>query len=66
MDVIPKESRHLLPKALLVKATGLPPQDPYTQLILPLIVVLRFNCFCIQLLGQVKFCAWPNSYAPDS
>ena len=24
---------------------GDPPQDPYTQLILPLIVVLLFNCF---------------------
>ena len=34
-----------MPKALLVKPNGPPPQDPYTQLILPLIVVLRFNCF---------------------
>ena len=25
--------------------SGLPPQDPYTQLILPLIVVLLCNCF---------------------
>ena len=34
-----------MPKALGVKPSGLPPQDPYTELILPLIVVLRFNCF---------------------
>ena len=30
-------------KALAAKPTGLPPQDPYTQLFLPLIVVLHFN-----------------------
>ena len=45
MEVIPKSNRHFLPKALEVKPSGLPPQDPYTQLFLPLIVVLRFNCF---------------------
>ena len=43
-------------QALEVKPSGLPPQDPYTQLFLPLIVVLLFNCFGIQLLGQVIFC----------
>ena len=55
-----------MPKALEVKPTGLRPQDPYTQLFLPPIVVLRFNCFRIQLLGQVIFCVWPNYYAPYS
>ena len=45
-----------MPKALEVKPSGPPPQDPYTQLFLPLIVVLLFNCFLIQLLGQVIFC----------
>ena len=45
MEVIPKLNRHFMPKALEVKLTGPPPQDPYTQLFLPLIVVLRFNCF---------------------
>ena len=45
MEDIPKESRHFMPKALEVKPSGLPPQDPYTELFLPLIVVLRFNCF---------------------
>ena len=55
-----------MPKALEVKPSGLPAQDPYTQLFLPLIVVLRFNCFRIQLLGQVMICVWPNSYAPYS
>ena len=34
-----------MPKALEVKPSGSPPQEPYTQLFLPLIVVLRFNCF---------------------
>ena len=43
MEVIPKKSRHLLPKALQVKPSCPPPQDPYTQLILPLVVVLPFN-----------------------
>ena len=43
MEVIPKESRHFLPKALYVKPSGPPPQDPYSQLILPIIVVLLFN-----------------------
>ena len=66
MEVIPKKSSHFMPKALQVKPSGLPPQHPYTQLILPLIVVLPLNCFQIQLLGQVIFCVWPNSYAPDS
>ena len=55
-----------MPKALEVKPRGLRPQDPYTQLFLPLIVVLRFNWFRIQLLGQVIFCVWPNYYAPYS
>ena len=45
MEVLPKKNRHFMPKALAVKPSGLPPQDPYTQLFLPLIVVLRFNCF---------------------
>ena len=45
-----------MPKALEVKPSGLPAQDPYTQLFLPLIVALLFNCFLIQLLGQVIFC----------
>ena len=53
-------------KAFEVKPSGLPPGDPYTQLFLPLIVVLPFNCFRIQLLGQVMICVWPNSYAPYS
>ena len=63
MEVIPKLNRHFMPKALAVKPSGPPPQGPYTQLSLPLIVVLRFNCFRIQLLGQVIFCVWPNSFA---
>ena len=45
MEVIPKYSRHFIPKALEVKPSGPPPQDPYTQLILPLFVVLLCNCF---------------------
>ena len=45
MEVIPKYNRHFMPKALEVKPSGPPRQDPYTQLFLPLIVVLRFNCF---------------------
>ena len=45
MDVIPTQNRHFMPKALKVKPSGLPPQDPYTQLFLPLLVVLRLNCF---------------------
>ena len=32
-----------MPKALEVKPSGLPPQDPYRQLFLPLIVVLRLT-----------------------
>ena len=52
--------------ALDVKPSGLPPQDPYTQLFLPLIVVLRFTCFGFQLLGQVIICVWTNSFAPYS
>ena len=48
----------------MVKPSGLPPQIPYTQLFLPLIVVLRFDCFRIQLLRQVIICVWPSSYAP--
>ena len=34
-----------MPKVLEVKPSGLPPQDPYTQLFLPLIVVLLFKYF---------------------
>ena len=36
-----------MPEALWVKPNGPPLQDPYTQLMLPLIglLVLRFNCF---------------------
>ena len=45
MEVIPKLNRHFMPKALVVKSSGPPPQDPYTQPFLPLIVVLLFNCF---------------------
>ena len=45
MEVLPKKSRRFLPKALQVRPSGPPPQDPYTQLFLPLIVVLPFNCF---------------------
>ena len=45
MEVIAKESRNFMPKALQVKPSGSPPQDLYTQVFLPLIVVLRFNCF---------------------
>ena len=55
-----------MPKALEVRPSSLPPQDPYTQLFLPLIVVLRFNCFRLQLLDEVIFCVWPNSFAPYS
>ena len=45
MEIIPKERRHFMPKALGVKPSGPPPQDLYTQLFLPLIVVLLVNCF---------------------
>ena len=45
MEDIPKENRHFMLWAFEVKAIGLPPQAPYGQLSLPLIVVLRFNCF---------------------
>ena len=45
MEDIPKQNMHFLPKALVVKPSGLPPQDPSTQLFLPLIVALRFNSF---------------------
>ena len=45
MEGILKERRHFMPKALEVKPSSPPPQDPYTQLVLPLIVVLRFDCF---------------------
>ena len=44
MEDIPKKSRHFMAKALEVKPSGSPAQDPYTQLFLPLIVVLLFNC----------------------
>ena len=45
MEDIPKKKKHFLPEAFEFKPSGLPPQDPYTQLLLPLIVVLLFNCF---------------------
>ena len=45
MEVIPNENGHLMPKALEVKPSSPPTQDPCTQRSLPLIVVLRFNCF---------------------
>ena len=45
MEVIPKEIRHSMAKALEVGPSGPPPEDPYTQMFLPLIVVLLFNCF---------------------
>ena len=45
MEVIPNQSRHFMPKALEVKPSGPPPQDPYTKLFLPLIVVLGLNGF---------------------
>ena len=44
MEVIPKESRHFMRRAWEVKPSGPSPQDPFTQLILPLIVVLLCNC----------------------
>ena len=45
MEDILKKNRYFMPKALMVKPSGLPPQDPYTQLFLPLIVVSLFNWF---------------------
>ena len=45
MEVIPKQSRLLMPKALEVKPRGPPSEDPYSQLFLQLIVVLPFNRF---------------------
>ena len=45
MEDIPKYNRHFMLEALEVKPSGLPPQDPYTQLFLPLILVLLSNCF---------------------
>ena len=45
MEDIPKKNRHFMLQALEVNPSGLPPQDPYTQFFLPLIVVLLFNCF---------------------
>ena len=44
MEDIPKKNRHFMLYALEVKPSGLPPQDPYTQLLLPLHVVLLLNC----------------------
>ena len=43
MEVIPKQNRHFMPWALLVKPSGLPPQGLYTQLFFLLIVGLLFN-----------------------
>ena len=68
-EVIPKYSRHFMPWALLVKPSGLPPKDPYTQMFLSLIVVLPFNRFWIQLLGHASQAIsgfWPSLRAPDS
>ena len=45
MEDIPKQNRHFMLLALEVKPSGLRTQDPYTQLFLPLIVVLLCNCF---------------------
>ena len=45
MEDIPKHNRHFMLWTLEVKPSGLRAQDPYTQLFLPLIVVLLFNCF---------------------
>ena len=45
MEDIPKYNGHFMLQAWEVKPSGPPPQDPYTQLSLPLIVVLLFNCF---------------------
>ena len=43
MQAIPNKSRHFLPWTLEVKPTGLPPQDPHTQMFLCFIVVLLCN-----------------------
>ena len=43
MEVIPSPNRHFMPLALLVKRSGLPPQDPYTQLFFLLFVRLWFK-----------------------
>ena len=43
MEVIPKENRHLMPWALLVKPSGRPPQDLNTQWLFRLIVRLFLN-----------------------
>ena len=43
MEVIPKANRPLMPWALLVKPSGLLPQDPYTQWVCLLIVGLLSN-----------------------
>ena len=64
MEVLLQESRYFMPKDLEVKPSGPLPRGPYTQLFLPLIVVLPFNCFRFQLLGQVIFYVWSNSFAP--
>ena len=45
MEDIPNKNRHFMLSALEVKPSALPPQDPYTQWSLLLIVVLLFNCF---------------------
>ena len=53
-------------RALEVKPSGLPPQDPYTQLFLPLIVVLLFNCFLIQLFQSYSVCGLtPMPHIPN-
>ena len=43
MQVMPKYNRHFMPWALLAKASGIPPPDPYTKFFFLLIVGLRFN-----------------------
>ena len=43
MDVIPNKNMLSMPWALLVKPSGLPPQESYTQLFLLPLVGLHFN-----------------------
>ena len=49
MEVIPKQSRHFMPKALEVKPSGPPPQDPilncfYHLLWFYVLTVSEFSC----------------------
>ena len=43
MEVVPKSNRYFMPSALLVKPSGLPPQEAYTHWFRLLIVGLPFN-----------------------